>query len=136
MHIRKMNFRAWDDGSKVMHLDVNFIMSGHENNDWVIFKSDKQPLSAGNVLDNPYFQAQIKISQSTDILDMNGKEIFEGDILRDGKGADGVVTYIAPQFVVQSENENFALAEGKIGIKQLEYTQIIGNIYENPELIS
>ncbi len=53
--MREVKFRAWDERSKIMHTDVQFIRSGKEVNDWIIFKSDKQQLKDGNVLDNPYF---------------------------------------------------------------------------------
>ena len=58
--MREIKFRAWDEMKKVMHYDFEFIRSGIEGNDWIIFKSDKQPLEQGKVLDNPYFAQTIK----------------------------------------------------------------------------
>jgi hypothetical protein len=73
----------------------------------------------------------------TGLKDMNGKKIFAGDILADNKDPKnpvGVVYFYPPQFVVQTRNENpYALAEGKVNMEQLNYTAVIGNIFENPD---
>ena len=58
-----MEYRAYDKKNKVWHYDVQFITSGCEENDWLIFKSDKQTLEKGNVFDNPYSRQQIVLYQ-------------------------------------------------------------------------
>ena len=76
------------------------------------------------------------IGQWTGLLDKNGIEVYEGDILRDGKGGNGVVIYSDPQFVVQVGNEIYSLAEGKVNVERLEYTEVVGDIYSNAELLT
>lgn len=84
----------------------------------------------------------------TGLHDKNGKEISEGDILSDGKGW-GVVKYFvsAGGFMIHENNgtlnergkeEAFYLNKGEFwnGRTQLIEGEIIGNVYENPELLT
>jgi len=63
--MRILKFRAWDEKNKIMHYDFEFIRSGTEGNDWIIFKSDKQRFDDNTqifpLLKNPYFSQQLKI---------------------------------------------------------------------------
>lgn len=75
-------FKAWDEGKKVWHYNFQYIKSREEDNDWILFTSDTQPLEKKqNSLDNPYFQQQFKICQYLGINDINDCEIYENDIL-------------------------------------------------------
>lgn len=77
------------------------------------------------------------IEQFTGLKDRNGKEIYEGDIVADPKGR-GVVLFTAPAFTVQVGKEEYCdLGAGKVYPDnwQLEETEVIGNIHENPELV-
>lgn len=77
-----------------------------------------------NVIVNPN-----TIGQFTGLHDKNGKEIFEGDIIRN-ESCKGVVVY---------KNGAFCLELGKscgyVWLFCLDSLLDIGNIYDNPELL-
>lgn len=78
-----------------------------------------------------------KLMQSTGLLDKNGKEIFEGDIL-DYNGRKVIVKWHGSyagfiyEFVDELKNRT---AEWQPLYLSYYKFEIIGNIYENPELL-
>jgi len=82
-----------------------------------------------------------KIMQYTGLKDKNGKEIYEGDILTGNKigyilekqtrGDAACVEYLDGAFVVRIHNTYQNLSF----FVSMQPVEIIGNIYENPELL-
>lgn len=128
--MREIKFRAWDEQNKIMHYDFEFIRSGAENNDWIIFKSDKQKLSEGKVFDNPYFQQQLKIMQYTGLKDNNGVEIYEGDKIANDAGRICKVVWneYCGQWDALPINRNGLPI--KFETNNWKYLRVIGSIYE------
>lgn len=125
-------FRAWDTTKKEMFKDTFAIT---ESGQVVIVEQ-------GFVTDTPeyVFVDNLVIMQSTGLKDKNGKEIFEGDILA-VKTDDGTLNVYVfwdeehALFMFESKqyNEKEALAEL---LEDNSYPfEIIGNIYENEELL-
>ncbi len=83
------------------------------------------------------------VGQYTGLTDKNGKKIFEGDILKAGEFI-GTVEYnkVIASFVAKIYDSTkkyyhwSPLNEGDVSRQPiLAYTEVIGNIYDNPELL-
>jgi len=131
MKQREIKFRAWDEIHKIMHNDFQFIKSGNEGNDWIVFTSDRQTLNDfPHPFEDPYLQKQLKIMQFTGLLDKNGREIYEGDVIKwIHKHGDFEPT----EQVSTVEYQKYS--DGWIGYEVFNDAEVIGNLYENPELL-
>lgn len=122
-------FRAWDTTKKEMFKDTFAITESGE----VV------TVEQGFVTDAPdyVFVDNLVIMQSTGLFDKNNKEIFEGDIV-DYKGRKAVVKWHGSyaSFIYRFVDE---LQERKSEWKPLYlayyHFEVIGNIYENKELL-
>ena len=77
----------------------------------------------------------VKLMQSTGIKDKNDKEIFEGDIVKMSKDVYSEPTYYE---VVRHYGGAYRLESKQHGCELwLRHTdcEVVGNIYENPELL-
>lgn len=77
----------------------------------------------------------IILMQSTGLKDKNGKEIFEGDIVKMAKDVYSEPTYYE---IVRHRGGAYRLESNQHGCELwLRHTncEVIGNIYENPELL-
>lgn len=82
-----------------------------------------------------YKTDEIELMQSTGLVDKNGKEIFEGDIVKMAKDVYSEPTYYE---VVRHRGGAYRLESKQHGCELwLRHTdcEVVGNIYENPELL-
>ena len=78
---------------------------------------------------------KVEFMQSTSLKDKNGKEIFEGDILKSNKYITSVFYERGAYCVKFSRTPNTTVTMNVISFIEKYKTKIIGNIYENPELL-
>jgi len=145
----KIKFRAWDNELKVM-------LTGHNQygDDEPNFSTEYSSAGAFTRL----WEALARFEESkrfvlmryTELKDKQDKEIYEGDIITQEiwNGEDGyqepdetdefkgVVIYTIAGFDIQTKDCNDG--EGEVCLMKCDNfvkTEVIGNIYENPELI-
>ena len=78
---------------------------------------------------------EIELMQSTGLKDKNGKEIFEGDILKSNKYITSVFYEKGAYCVKFCRTTNTTVTMNVISFIEKYKTKVIGNIYENPELL-
>ena len=124
-----LKFRAWDiHGQKMFDNDELIIWNNN------VYANDSKKLTCNNLkgwsINDKY------LMQSTGLCDKEGTEVFEGDILHHQIQTDYT-------FIVKYDKDNTRwYGDGlsrtyRIDITKdfLQYYKVIGNIYENPELL-
>lgn len=119
---REIKFRVWDiknkEMLKVQELDFEPTFYGGK----IAIRLDQY---------NDYFDTEDMIlMQYTGIDDKNGKEIYEGDIVK-YENMTGKIMFFNGSFIMSNFEET---EEWELGVIN-EELEIMGNIYDNPELI-
>ena len=114
--MREIKFRAWDKYEDGIHCMID-----HDNLMKQVY---------GKRGDNIFNDDTHILMQYTGLKDKNGREIYEGDIVRmyGGEYHCGMYEYDVKRTIVLNCESLWHLGES-------ENKEIIGNIYENPELL-
>lgn len=128
----RFKFRAWDPICSVM-------LDSYDRNFRKIYSFCSFKLGYER-----YDFRQLKIMQCTGLCDKNGKLIYEGDILDytvfDHNGHDtqkiGKIEFVGSRYMIYDSDPR---DEGYFDLDWIEQQdcelEVIGNIYENPELL-
>ena len=140
---RTIKFRAWNIPNKTMYYDVQ---------NGILAENEKGQVVLGVSLGTLCKDAGSIVMQFTGLLDKNGKEIYEGDILKkmgtdyskwEENNYEGEEPLIMEKIDVATmerfptywlKNEDFGY-EGEDLENHFNW-EVVGNIYENPELLT
>lgn len=137
--MREIKFRAWDARDKKMRYD--YMDDGAE----LAVSFEGVPVSHyGADCCEYYTHKDFILMEFTGLHDKNGKEIWEGDIVRlypDGGWTDCEVRWIEEKAALALYVPKWGT--GSVGHPHLnlskerpDFFEVIGNIYENPELLT
>lgn len=133
-----LKFRAWDThGQKMFTNDELIIWNGN------VYANDSKKLSC-NYLKGWSIDEE-HLMQSTGLFDRNGKEIFEGDVVKryrcpffKAKWEYQIETVLKEKtslLLGREYGKNFGTIPFDSPFAKSELLEVIGNIYENPELL-
>jgi len=131
---RDIKFRAWHKEKKEMKcLDFLNLSRANFCGEWKVKQPDDL-FGIATTVGDLWNIEDVELMQYTGLKDKSGVEIFEGDIL---KLTSSVKTYISSvlfkdgKFCVKL-NDGWYVS---IASELFEDTEVLGNIYENPELL-
>ncbi len=129
--MRQIKFRAWDIYLKRFRDEMDYVV-------------DPDTGLPHWIHDNEYLQGvaeQLILNQFTGLLDKNGKEVYEGDIVRwsDWEGIE--IGTISGRYEVKWNPDKYSLQfydpfnNEWYGFDEAVFDEIIGNIYEHSDLL-
>lgn len=126
-------FRAWDKRENTMRdVAVLHFTKGGKVNSIEYWKTPSELKS--------YHVRNLVLMQSTGLKDLNGVEIFEGDIVKVTVNNYGTGERFEQIDKVVYEDCRFCFNDGFYYSETIKYSgyenkEVIGNVYENPELL-
>lgn len=130
--------RVWDKENKCMHYPTRY-------SNFTIVNGTVVKIESYSIANSAYLGKRIAwefddavIMQSTGLKDKNGKLIYEGDICRNSKSGEIFnVVWHNPlaSFCWQKHEHSHIYSYGEL-FRAFDYYEVIGNIFENKELLN
>lgn len=120
--MREIKFRLWDKlGNKIVTPNKNIYLN-------LLGQVVTDSPENGEII--PFSKDTYELNQSTGLQDVTGKDIYEGDILEFDEKEWGC------KHIFEVKYDKYSGFVGSGTLRDWEvFCKIIGNIYENPELL-
>ena len=123
---RVIKFRAWDWNKKIMTYQPEiFLGDTYFYNNAMLGREYNLNLFLNDIKSDSY------LMQFTGLIDKNGKEIYEGDILKNYQADVNEVVWFVDSWCLKNYHAE-ALSLGQYNAS----STVIGNIYENKDLLN
>lgn len=124
---REIKFRAWDSQENTMFYNEDILNIQFAEN-FIRIENEKYAFNS--------FLDEVMLMQYTGLKDKDGIEVYEGDIIVCNNKYKSIVSYKNGSFVKSYRNGNiYLLYDSNIEDEILINYEVIGNIYENPDLL-
>lgn len=127
--MNNLKFRVWDKKLQILGTVSNI---DFEFEEVTFYIDDEEELDVSQTFED------VELMQSTELFDKNGVEIFEGDIVQylDGEYSFvGVVEISAFGIYAKNKYDNYNFEDFSDENTKEADVEVIGNIYENKELL-
>ena len=129
--MKEIKFRAWDTENELMI---------YQNNDYYAFCIRESSIDVASEDTGDWIKCEIM--QYTGLKDKNGKEIYEGDIVKgyipemaNEPERKGLVKWGLYGWIVDFKLPKYKTGIGIVGFCSFYNYEVIGNIHTNPELL-
>lgn len=138
--MREIKFKAWLEDLQIIVTvhKIDFLGDGNykiyfknlQNGKYVDCALSPSSMVSRNTAKGHHF----KLMQYTGLKDKNDVEVYEGYIAKKDNGAVGEVVYFKPTVGHKLYNDNYGQVFDLFETDK-KYLEVVGNIYENPEIL-
>lgn len=130
--MRKLPFRAWDVVEKKMYYPQD--IAGNPN---IYHGSNDDGSLRISLVVGQHEHRELVVMQDTGLIDKNGKKVYEGDIIITGNfGNEPVEVIWNEETLMLGFYYKNSWGKSFVGLFRIKHdVEVVGNIYENPELL-